>query len=138
MIGKNVLKFLLVLAVAFMVMLAVRTYAFAIYAVNDSSLSPALEKDNRVLVNKLSKSDFRKGDLMVFRSDANYIGSVVSLPGDTVKFGNDRYVLPNICACKGCVCKEHNCYVVNTGKKKVVVRFQDIVGKAYRIYPIPF
>ena len=130
--------FLLVLAIATVMMLAIRTYAFTIYTVNDSSLVPVLEKNNRVLVNKLSKRNIHKGDLIVFRSDADYIGVVMSLPGDTIKIGNDRYVLPNTCVCEGCDCVERNCYVVNLGKKNTVVLHHDIIGKAYRIFPIPF
>ncbi len=138
MIRKNVLWFLVVLAVAAVMMLAVRTYAFTIYTVNNSALSPAIEKNSRVLVNKLSKKHFVKGDLMVFHSDADYIGKVVSLPGDTIVIGNDRYILPNTCGCKQCKCVEHNCYVVDMGKRQSVVCYSEIVGKAYKVFPFPF
>ncbi len=136
MTGKNVLKFLLVLAIAAVMMLAIRTYAFTIYTVNDSSLKPELEEHNRVLVNKLSRNNFVKGDLLVFHSDADYIGKVTSLPGDTIVIGRDRYILPNTCGCKDCQCVEHNCYVVDMGKKKHVVTYHDIIGKAYRLFPL--
>ena len=138
MIGKNVMKFLLMLAIAALVMLAIRTYAFTIYTVSDAGLSPDLDINNRVLVNKLSKKDFAKGSLMVFHTDADYIGRVSSLPGDTIEIGADRYVLPNTCGCRDCKCVEGNCYIVDMGKRKSVVRYHDIIGKAYRIFPIPF
>lgn len=81
------MKFLLMLAIAALVMLAIRTYAFTIYTVSDAGLSPVLDINNRVLVNKLSKKDFAKGSLMVFHTDADYIGKVSSLPGDTIEIG---------------------------------------------------
>ncbi len=132
------MKFLLMLAIAALVMLAIRTYAFTIYTVSDAALSPDLDINNRVLVNKLSRKNFVKGSLMVFRSDADYIGRVTSLPGDTIEIGGERYVLPNTCGCRDCKCVEGNCYIVDMGKRKSVVRYHDIIGKAYRIFPIPF
>ena len=127
---KDVLKFIGVLTAAVAVMLLVRTYAFTLYRVTNTDLEPWVQRNCRVLVNKLNCSSFEKGDLIVFNNDSSYIGVIEQQPGDTVMIQDTWYVLPNKCGCKDCDCSESDYYLVNQGKSKTLVRQTEIVGKA--------
>jgi len=130
---RNAIKFGLALAAAILLMLAVRAYAFAIYKVTNSNLKPDVEVNDRVVVDKLSRVPFQKGDLVVFHTDSSYIGKLISLPGDTILLNDSSYVLPNTCGCRGCKCVESNCYLVSLGSTQSIIQHHHILGKAYRL-----
>jgi len=130
---RNAIKFLVALAVAILLMVAVRTWAFAIYRVNHSLLAPAVRSNDRVMVNKLRRVSLRKGDLVVFRTDSAYIGRVKGLPGDTIRDGGSTYCVAPNCGCDDCDC-DHCCqYLMDVGSGYQLVPERDIIGKAYRL-----
>lgn len=130
---RNAIKFILAVATAIILMLVVRAYAFTIYKVSNSNLNPVLKKNDRVLVNRLDRARFSRGDIVVFAADSSYIGIVRGVPGDTVTLDNTSYVLPDRCGCQECQCKERSMFLVTQGKEKAIIHKSDILGKAYKL-----
>lgn len=131
---KNVLWFLLALAVASTVMLALRAYVVTVYTVTGNGLSPDLQSGDRVIVNRISPHHFNHGDIVVF-GHPKAIGRVVAGPGDTVSIGARRWTIVSHCT-RQCDCKACSHFLISTGKCHTVVNSADIIGKAYRIYPL--
>ncbi len=133
---RNALKFTFALAAAILVMLAVRTCAFAIYKVNDQNLKPNWVKNDRVMVDKLGLAKLKVGDWVVFRNDSSYIGQIAALPGDTFSLKGNRYVAPRRC-CSNCDCGHCAHYLIYIRKDSVLIPLNRIVGKAYRLRFFP-
>ena len=120
---NKTLKFLLALAVAFLLMVAFRALAFTVYTIDGQGLSPLFQEGDRVLVNRWSyglrvggeKSLFNygricrqpveKGDIVVFedpsddRRDHILIGRCVGVPGDTISLNGRLMVVPGLKDC---------------------------------------
>ena len=139
---RNAIKFILAVATAIILMLVVRAYAFTIYKVSNSNLNPVLKnsnlnpvlkKNDRVLVNKLDRARFLRGDIVVFSADSSYVGVVSGVPGDTVTLDSTTYVLPERCGCQECQCKERAVFLIWQGKEQALIHKDDIIGKAYKL-----
>ena len=133
---RNAIKFILAVATAIILMLVVRAYAFTIYniyKVSNSNLNPVLKKNDRVLVNKLDRARFLRGDIVVFSADSSYVGVVSGVPGDTVTLDSTTYVLPERCGCQECQCKERAVFLIWQGKERALIHKDDIIGKAYKL-----
>ena len=130
---RNAIKFILAVATAIILMLVVRAYAFTIYKVSNSNLNPVLKKNDRVLVNKLDRARFLRGDIVVFSADSSYVGVVSGVPGDTVILDSTTYVLPERCGCQECQCKERAVFLIWQGKERALIHKDDIIGKAYKL-----
>ena len=130
---RNAIKFILAVATAIILMLVVRAYAFTIYKVSNSNLNPVLKKNDRVLVNKLDRARFLRGDIVVFSADSSYVGVVSGVPGDTVTLDSTTYVLPERCGCQECQCKERAVCLIWQGKEQALIHKDDIIGKAYKL-----
>ncbi|GAA6530523.1 MAG: S26 family signal peptidase [Prevotella sp.] len=131
---KDGVKFILALLFAILVMLAVRAWAFTIFSVPDSSYAPEFRKGDRWIVNRLDCTNLHKGDDLVFRQDSvSYPGRLVALPGDTVIWHGVRYripvTFPHCCDCPYC-----DYYMLQVGKRKVLVCRYQLIGKAYRLF----
>lgn len=83
----------------------VRTFVFQAFYIPSPSMTPTLEIDDRVLVNKLSYdfNDVGWGDIVVFKRPANLPGDVedlikrvMALPGDRIEFFNGDVYVNNI------------------------------------------
>ena len=122
------MKFILAVAIALVLMLVVRTYAFTIYKVSNSSLEPVLKKNDRIVVNKLYCGRLSRGDIVVFAADSSYLGVIGNIPGDTVMLDGKHYVLPERCGCS-----ERAVFIVWQGSKRALIHKDDIIGKAYRL-----
>ena len=130
---RNAIKFILAVATAIILMLVVRAYAFTIYKVSNSNLNPVLKKNDRVLVNKLDRARFLRGDIVVFSADSSYVGVVSGVPGDTVTLDSTTYVLPERCGCQECQCKERAVFLIWQGEEQALIHKDDIIGKAYKL-----
>ena len=109
------------------VMLLVRRYCFTIYA------DPVT--GDRVVVNRLDRSSFEKGDRVVFaQKDASYTGFVEALPGDTIMLKGEKYLMPTRCICRGTDCVYCRYYLVNTSSGTTLVGQHAMTGKAYKLY----
>lgn len=119
------------------VLLGVNAFAFTLYAL-PSDISPTLRKGDRVMVNRLQRTGFRRGDLIAFSdSGATGMGIVSAGPGDTIRVGGDRYVIPQRC-CKTYGCPGCRLYLVTMGGRQRIVHQHTAIGKAYRLYHLPW
>jgi signal peptidase I len=110
---RSTLKFLMALAVAFVVMLMFRALVFTIYTVPSSSLEPDFKAGDRVMVNRwsyglrtggeglfsygrLCSMPVEKGDLVAVNDSAGnvQIGRCTALPGDTISYQNRTVIVP--------------------------------------------
>lgn len=130
---KNALKFILALTVMLLVMLAVRAWAFTIYHVTTSDFHPEVRKGDRMIVNRLGCT-YDKGEYIVFGNEDAFIGKVKAVPGDTVSITGKDYLLPTRCPL--CGSKEHRYYMVSVGKLQTLIHQADIIGAAYRVWPV--
>ena len=138
---KGTLKFVVALAVTFLVMLAFRALAFTIYTVPSSGLQPELKEGDRILVNRWSyglrtglgglfsygrwcKSKVDYNDMVAFNEpldtadDVTYrpvcLGYCKAVPGDTVSVNKDvQIVIPGKCRMVR-VTKENMALLCNT------------------------
>jgi signal peptidase I len=89
---------------AFLIAVVVRAFLFQAFYIPSASMVPTLQKNDRVLVNKLSYKlhDVHRGDIIVFKAPKNVnppvkdlVKRVIGLPGDTVEGRDDGYVYVN-------------------------------------------
>ena len=149
---KVAVKFLVALALALLLVWAVRTYAFTVFSVPAGGLPPLLKAGNRVIVNRIDCDIFRQGETVVFTDSAVcmpssgkssrkgntatevfFIGNIEKLPGDTISIDSAQYVIPTIC-CKRCGCKDCRYYLVRTAYGQQLVHKHQIIGKAYKLF----
>ena len=119
---KIAFKFLLSLVLALLLAWGIRTYVFTVYSVPEGGLPPQLKEGNRVIVNRIDCDIFSRGETIVFTDsveclitpkskytgrekegsyvrgwmEANFIGVIEQMPGDTIRMGRERYVIPTI------------------------------------------
>lgn len=119
---RKALKFLLPLLTAFILMLAVRTIGFTVYAIVGDGLSPVFLQGDRVLVNRWSyglrvggsdnslfgygrlwRHPIEKGDILAFENptegDNIIICQCKGLPGDTLDVDGESLVVPGLKDC---------------------------------------
>jgi signal peptidase I len=91
---RNALEWLLIVGGALITALLVKTFLLQAFFIPSLSMSPTLDKGDRVLVNKFSYDldDVDRGDLVVFERPPeepsgikDLIKRVVGLPGDTIE-----------------------------------------------------
>lgn len=90
---------------ALLVALLIQAFLVQAYWIPSESMTPTLNVDDRVLVNKLSYrfGEVSRGDLIVFErpEDApgdidDFIKRVIAIPGDTVSFANGQVLLDGV------------------------------------------
>ena len=133
---KQALKALSALGIALVIVLAVRAYAFTVYTV-PTDISQTLRRGDRVVVNRLSHVELRKGELVVFRRRGDVIGKVEAVPGDTVKIGARLYLVPWTC-CSKCKCSDCRLYLVSMGRGWALVYRHQMIGRATKLFHLPF
>lgn len=122
------------LGVALLIVIAVRTYVFAIYRVPAASV---LRQGDRIMVNMLAHGDYKRGELVVFGKQMKRLGRIKAVPGDTIIVSKKQFVIPMVC-CKKCCCEHCFAYLVNTGDGQTLVSYHDIIGPAMRLFYLPF
>jgi signal peptidase I len=82
------------LGIAIILALIIRTFLFAPFLVDGSSMMPTLENGERLIVNKLIYyiQDPKPGDIIVFHAtkEKDYIKRVIATEGQTVEMKNDQ------------------------------------------------
>lgn|SRR5574344_541077 len=130
----NGVKFGLTLVVAALVMLAIRAFVFTVYSVPSDGLVQGYRQGDRVIVNKMARTSFSKGDHVVFTdSVSNFIGMVVAGPGDTIMLKGQQYQIPQKC-CSRCGCPDCKFYLVSVGNSQHLIHKHLFVGKAYKLF----
>ena len=117
----NWLKFVIVFASAFVLMLAFRALAFSVYTVEGKGLQPVYIHGDRLLVNKWSyglrvdgggvlpysrmlRKPVNKGDIIVFNIpndtiQGEFIARCKAVPGDSIKLQDRIVVVPGLKDC---------------------------------------
>lgn len=89
-VKREIYSWIKTLVFALIIVFLVRNFLFSPTVVSGESMSPTFEKDDKVLINKLS--DIERFDIVVFDApdeDSFYIKRVIGLPGDTIKVKDD-------------------------------------------------
>lgn len=108
-------------------MLLIRAYVFTIYS--DS------QTGERVIVNRIDRNDFSKGDKVVYTENGvPFMGYVSAIPGDTVTLQGNKYQIRQRCVCNGTECDNCRYYLVESGDKEALVNHKRMVGKAYKLW----
>ena len=142
---KNGLKFLLALAVAFIVMLVFRALVFTIYTVPDSSGDPTFKAGDRVMVNRwsyglrtgddelfsygrLCRQSVNKGDMVAVDDSLGQvmIGRCTALPGDTIRLQQRTFIVPG----RDATCAHHDYYFID---RVGLVREAQIIGRVFLV-----
>ena len=137
---RSTLKFLLALAIAFVVMLMFRALVFTIYTVPGSSLEPAFKAGDRVMVNRwsyglrtggeglfsygrLCSQPVVKDDWVAVDDSAGnvVIGLCTGLPGDTICMEGRTLIIPGKANCA-----RHDYYRI---EQMGLVREEQIIGR---------
>lgn len=135
---RQSVKFIVVLAVLLLVMLGIRKYVFTVFTVSNNEFAPQMKVGDRYIVNHLACAHFVKGDAVVFTdSTAYYIGTVTAVPGDTITLRGCRYIIPQVC-CEHCPCPDCKIYLMAVGRQPVLVHLHSCIGKATRIFRMPW
>lgn len=96
---RTVLEWVAIIGGALLAALVIKTFLFQAFYIPSESMLPTLEKQDRVLVNKLSYRlhKVNRGDVVVFERPPNEAGvirdlikRVVALPGESVEGKNGR------------------------------------------------
>lgn len=104
--SRSLIEWLVVVAIAVLVSLLIRTYVFQTFYIPSGSMEPTLQIGDRILVSKLSVElgTIHRGDILVFKAPAGVVNDcgdnvtdlvkrVIGLPGDEVtSTGNSIYV----------------------------------------------
>lgn len=142
---KNGLKFLLALAIAFIVMLAFRALAFTIYTIPNNSGEPTFKAGDRVMVNRwsyglrtgddalftygrLCRQAVVKGDWVALDDSLGHIliGRCTALPGDTIRLQQRTVVVPG----RDATCAHHDYYLI---QPVGLVREAQIIGRVFLV-----
>jgi signal peptidase I len=93
--ARQTIEWLLLIAAALAVALLIKAFLFQAFYIPSESMVPTLNKNDRVLVNKLSYKlhDVHRGDIVVFSAPPgedsgikDLVKRVIGLPGDKVAF----------------------------------------------------
>ncbi len=99
---KTALEWVLLIVSALLIAILIKTFLFQAFYIPSESMVPTLEKDDRVLVNKLSYKlhDVHRGDIVVFKappgtdpSVKDLVKRVIGLPGDVVGESDGRVTI---------------------------------------------
>ncbi len=92
---RQAIEWIILIAAALGIALLIKTFLFQAFYIPSESMAPTLEKNDRVLVNKLSYRlhDVNRGDIVVFTAPEgeetngieDLVKRVVGLPGETIE-----------------------------------------------------
>jgi signal peptidase I len=100
---RQAIEWVLLIGTALAIALLIKTFLFQAFYIPSESMVPTLQKDDRVLVNKLSYKlhDVHRGDIIVFEKPKNetsnikdLVKRVIALPGESVE-GRDGHIYIN-------------------------------------------
>ena len=101
--SKTILEWGGLIIAALVIALLIKTFLFQAFYIPSDSMVPTLEKNDRVIVNKLSYRlhDVHRGDIVVFKAPPgadddvkDLVKRVIALPGEEVE-GRDNHVFIN-------------------------------------------
>jgi len=101
---RSVIEWVVILAVALIGALVIRTVLFQAFFIPSASMDPTLKVHDRILVNKLSYHvhAVHRGDIVVFKRGKNMpvseenikdlVKRVIGLPGETIESTPDQHI----------------------------------------------
>jgi signal peptidase I len=101
---RHVVEWVLLVGGALVIALLIKTFLFQAFYIPSESMLPTLEKNDRVLVNKLAYQfhDVARGDIVVFKAPPgvapdvkDLVKRVIGLPGETIEARADGNVYIN-------------------------------------------
>ena len=91
---KNITEWVVSIIVGVAIAWIVTTFMFTSYTVKGSSMAPTFQEDDKLIINKMSKSlnTIKRGDVIIFHATKNsdYIKRLIGKPGDTVESKKDK------------------------------------------------
>ena len=119
---RSTLKFLLVLAVSLLLMMAFRALVFTVYAIEGEGLEPEFTAGDHVMVNRwsyglrtgnnhlfsygrLCRQPAHRGDIVAYNNPADttghgvLFGRICALPGDTIRYQGRTSLIPSLTDC---------------------------------------
>ena len=88
-VGREILEWIICIAVALLITLLLRNYVFSLVRVDGASMEPTLQSGERLVMIRLGYKP-KVGDIVVVDpangSAAPYIKRVIGMPGDTIEF----------------------------------------------------
>jgi signal peptidase I len=100
---RQLVEWIAVIVGALLVALVIKTFLIQPFYIPSGSMSPTLNKDDRILVNKLSYDlhDVNRGDIVVFETPENFpnrdvdnlVKRVIALEGETINFSDGEVVI---------------------------------------------
>lgn len=100
---RQLVEWIVVIVGALVVALAIKAFLIQPFYIPSGSMSPTLNEDDRILVNKLSYDlhNVNRGDIVVFDTPENFpnrdidnlVKRVVALEGETIDFSDGRIVI---------------------------------------------
>lgn len=92
---NEILSSMKLLIVAFGIVMIVRSFLFAPYIVEGSSMEPTLHNHEKIFVNKVSPitNSLSRGDIVIIEQteeDKNYVKRVIGFPGDIIEMKDDK------------------------------------------------
>lgn len=147
---RHILKAIIALLVAIGIVMVVRDVYCKVFTVTQR-VGERLLPGDRVLVIRRGNDVIKRGEMVVFwLPEANrrttvvtpskqppVIGVVKALPGDTILLNASKYLIPQVC-CRNCGCPDCKLYLVQTGTGKLLVHKHQLLGRAYRIFHLPW
>ena len=87
---KDIFEWIVVIVASIAIYLVLSTYVIAPFTVKGHSMDYTFADNDRVFVNKFSKT-FERGDEVVFHANEtdDYIKRIIGVPGDTIEYKND-------------------------------------------------
>ncbi len=99
MVESGIGEWIKTVMLAVIIALAARYFLFAPILVDGQSMLPALDNEDRMLVNKIGYviSEPERFDIIVFEAaeNINYIKRVIGLPGDEISYRNNVLYINN-------------------------------------------
>ncbi|MBQ2225019.1 MAG: signal peptidase [Prevotella sp.] len=126
------------MAAALLLVFAVRIWVFSIYSVPADNLIKGWKQGDRVMVNRLVSAPLKRGDKIIYTDSVyDYMAQIQAIPGDTITLKCGRFLIPEVC-CQRCGCPDCKYYLVRVGNKQQLIHKHLIVGKANRLFHLPF
>lgn len=87
--NKEVFSWIKSILIALGIVVVVRTFFFAPYIVEGSSMEPTLYNQEKMFVNK--SAQIERGDIVIIKGPVkNYVKRIIGLPGDEIEMKNDK------------------------------------------------